>query len=92
MSRLQTITSVSGGKPSAYLAANYPCDDLVFSLVRIEDQNCLFLDKKTRQLVEDRIQAPFILRIVANNKTQLFATKRNSLQQNATVRNKTVVQ
>lgn len=60
MSRLQTITSVSGGKTSAYLAANYTCDDLVFSLVRIEDKNCLFPDKKIRQLVEDRIQAPFI--------------------------------
>ena len=60
MSRLQTITSVSGGKTSAYLAANYPCDNLVFSLVRIEDKACLFPDKKIRQLVEDRLQAPFI--------------------------------
>lgn len=57
---MNTITSVSGGKTSAYLAANYPSDDLVFALVRIEDKKCLFPDKKIRQIVEDKIQAPFI--------------------------------
>ena len=57
---MKTITSISGGKTSAYLAANYHSDDLVFALVRIEDKNCLFPDKKIRQLVEDRIQQPFV--------------------------------
>lgn len=57
---MKTVTSVSGGKTSAYLAANYPTDYNVFSLVRIEDRNCLFPDRKIRQLVEDRIQKPFI--------------------------------
>ena len=32
----------------------------LFAFVRIEDQNCKFPDKKIRQEVEDRIQAPFI--------------------------------
>lgn len=57
---MQTVTSVSGGRTSAYLAANYPADALVFALVRIEDQMCKFPDEKIRQMVEDRIQAPFI--------------------------------
>lgn len=32
----------------------------MFSLVRIEDERCRFPDEKVRQMVEDRIQAPFI--------------------------------
>lgn len=56
----KTVTSVSGGKTSAYLAANYPSDYLLFALVRIEDENCRFPDEKVRKEVEDRIQAPFI--------------------------------
>lgn len=55
-----TITSVSGGRTSAYLAANYPADHLLFALVRIEDDKCRFPDEKVRQEVEDRIQAPFV--------------------------------
>lgn len=57
---MKTVNSLSGGKTSSYIAANYPADYDVFSLVRIEDKNSLFPDKKIRQLVEDRIQAPFI--------------------------------
>ena len=57
---MKTITSVSGGKTSAYLAENYPSDDLVFALVRIESKKAMFPDPKIRQVVEDRIQAPFI--------------------------------
>jgi hypothetical protein len=57
---METVTSISGGKTSAYLAANYPTDHNVFALVRIEDKACMFPDKKLRQQVEDRIQAPFI--------------------------------
>ena len=34
---MKTATSVSGGMTSAYVAANYPSDYLVFALVRIED-------------------------------------------------------
>jgi hypothetical protein len=57
---MKTVTSVSGGRTSAYLAANYPTDYNVFALVRIEDEKCRFPDEKIRREVEDRIQAPFI--------------------------------
>lgn len=57
---MKTVTSISGGKTSAYVAANYPTDYNVFALVRIEDKASQFPDKKIRQLVEDRIQAPFV--------------------------------
>lgn len=57
---MKTVNSLSGGKTSSYIAANYPADYNVFSLVRIEDEKCKFPDKKIRQEIEDRIQAPFI--------------------------------
>ena len=57
---MKTVNSLSGGKTSSYIAANYPADYNVFDLVRIEDEKCKFPDKKIRQEVEDRIQAPFI--------------------------------
>lgn len=57
---MKTVTSISGGKTSAYLSAEYPSDYNVFALVRTDDKNCLFPDKKLRQVVEDRIQKPFI--------------------------------
>lgn len=57
---MKIVTNVSGGRSSAYVAANYPADALVFSLVRIEDQKCTFPDKLLRGIVEDKIQAPFI--------------------------------
>jgi hypothetical protein len=57
---MKTVNSLSGGKTSSYIAANYLADYDVFSLVRIEDKNAMFPDKKIRQQIEDRIQAPFI--------------------------------
>lgn len=60
---MKAVTSVSGGKTSAYLAANYPSDYNVFALVRIEDERCRWMrgrDEQTRRLIEDRIQKPFI--------------------------------
>ena len=57
---MKTVNSLSGGKTSSYIAANYPADYNIFALVRIEDQNCKFPDEKIRKEVEDRIQAPFI--------------------------------
>ena len=57
---MRKINSLSGGKTSSYIAAHYPADYDVFSLVRIEDQNCKFADEKIRKEIEDRIQAPFI--------------------------------
>ncbi len=55
-----TVNSLSGWKTSSYIAANYPADYDVFALVRIEHQASKFPNKKIRQEVEDRIQAPFV--------------------------------
>ena len=57
---MKTVNSLSGGKTSSYIAANYPADYNIFALVRIEDEKCKFPDAKIRQQVEDRIQAPFM--------------------------------
>ena len=57
---MKTITSISGGKTSAYLAANYPSDYNVFALVRTDDKSCMYPDKKLRQVVSDKIGNEFI--------------------------------
>jgi hypothetical protein len=57
---MKTVTSVSGGQSSAYIAANYPADFLVFALVCIEDRACTPKDSKLVQRVSDRIGREFI--------------------------------
>lgn len=57
---MKTVNSISGGKTSAYIAANYPADFNVFALVRSSDESVKFKDRKLAQMVEDRIQKPFI--------------------------------
>ena len=57
---MKTVNSLSGGKTSSYIAANYPADYNVFSLVRTDDKNCMFSDAKIRQEVSDRIGKEFI--------------------------------
>lgn len=57
---MKTINSISGGKTSAYLAANYDADYNIFSLVRTTDQRLKHPNEKLRKKVEDRIQMPFI--------------------------------
>ena len=57
---MTTVNSISGGKTSAYIAANYPADYNVFSLVRTNDKNCLYPDAKIRQIVSDKIGQEFI--------------------------------
>lgn len=57
---MKTVTSVSGGQSSAYIAANYPSDFLVFALVCIEDTRCTPKDAKLVQMVSDRIGRQFI--------------------------------
>jgi hypothetical protein len=57
---MKTVNSLSGGKTSSYIAANYPADYNVFSLITTNDKKCLFPDKKTRQIVSDRIGKEFI--------------------------------
>lgn len=60
---MKTVNSISGGKSSAYIAAHYPADYNLFSLVRTNDTNLLWQqgkDEKTRQLISDRIGVEFI--------------------------------
>lgn len=57
---MKTVNSLSGGKTSSYIAANYPADYNVFALVRTDDKNCLFPDTKIRQEVSDRLGTEFI--------------------------------
>ena len=57
---MKTVNSISGGKTSAYIAAHYPSDYNVFSLVRTDDTNCKFKDENIRQIVSDRLGVEFI--------------------------------
>ncbi len=57
---MKTVNSLSGGKTSSYIAANYPADYNIFALVRTSDANCLFPDAKIRQMVSDRIGTEFV--------------------------------
>ena len=57
---LKTVNSLSGGKTSSYVAANYKADYNIFSLVRTDDKRCIFPDAKIRQQVSDRIGKEFI--------------------------------
>ena len=57
---MKTVNSLSGGKTSSYIAANYPADYNVFALVRTDDKNCMFPDAKVRQMVSDRLGTEFI--------------------------------
>jgi hypothetical protein len=60
---MKTVNSISGGKTSDYIAKHYPADINIFSLVRIEDTDNLWMkgkDEKTRQIISDRLQNEFI--------------------------------
>jgi hypothetical protein len=60
---MKTVNSISGGKTSAYIAKHYPADINIFSLVRIEDTDNLWMkgkDEKTRQLISDKLGVEFI--------------------------------
>ena len=54
------VNSLSGGKTSSYIAAQYPADYNVFALVRTDDKGCMYPDKKLRQIVSDKIGTEFI--------------------------------
>ena len=47
---MKTVNSISGGKTSAYIAKHYPADINVFSLVRIEDKECLWMEGKDKEI------------------------------------------
>lgn len=55
-----TVSSLSGGQSSAYIAAHFPADVLLFALVCIDDPQCAPSDKKLVQQVSDRIGREFI--------------------------------
>ena len=55
-----TVNSLSGGKTSSYIAKHYPANHNIFALVRTDDVNCMFPDKKLRQIVSDKIGKEFI--------------------------------
>jgi len=57
---MKTVNSLSGGKTSAYIAANYQADYNVFALVRTDDKKCMFPDAKIRQMVSDKLGVEFI--------------------------------
>ena len=57
---MKTVNTISGGKTSAYIAANYVADYNVFSLVRTDDKKCMFPDAKIRQEVSNRLGTDFI--------------------------------
>ena len=60
---MKTVNSISGGKTSSYIAKHFPADINIFSLVRIEDKDNLWMkgkDEKTRQLVSDKLGVDFV--------------------------------
>jgi hypothetical protein len=60
---MKKVNSISGGKTSSYIAKHFPADINIFSLVRIEDKDNLWMkgkDEKTRQLVSDKLGCEFI--------------------------------
>lgn len=60
---MKTVTSISGGKTSAYLAVNYPTDRNVFSLVCVDDPKCGPKDKKLIQRVNDKLEKTHCLEL-----------------------------
>lgn len=57
---MKTVTSCSGGKTSSYIAANYPADHFIFSLVRTADKKVAFKDKVLKKMVEDKLNTDFV--------------------------------
>lgn len=56
-----TVNSLSGGKTSSYIAANYPADLDIFALVCIDNHNAnantaFKVDSKMKQMVNDKLQ------------------------------------
>lgn len=52
---MKKVNSISGGKTSGYIAAKYPADYEVFSLVCIDDEKCRPKDGKLIQYVNDKL-------------------------------------
>lgn len=50
------FTGISGGRTSAYVAANYPADKLLFSLVCVDDPKCANPDHFLMRYANDKIE------------------------------------
>lgn len=57
---MKTVNSLSGGKTSSYIAANYPADYNIFALITTTDNNCKFPDDKLRRMVSNKLGKEFI--------------------------------
>lgn len=57
---MKTITSISGGKTSAYLAEHFPTEYNIFSLIRIEAEYCKPKDTSIVNYVSEKLQIDFI--------------------------------
>ena len=57
---MKSVTSISGGQTSAYLAAKYPTEFNVFSLVRINDPKAAPKDKKFLKYIQDKLDVEVI--------------------------------
>tara|TARA_R110002050_G_scaffold15115_10_gene46856 strand:- start:210 stop:998 length:789 start_codon:yes stop_codon:yes gene_type:complete len=57
---MKSVTSISGGQSSAYIAKNYPTDHNVFALVTCLDKTCAPKDNGLIKIVSDKIGKPFI--------------------------------
>lgn len=53
---IKAVNSISGGKTSSYLAAQYPADYEVFSLVCLDDVRCKPKDKSLIQYVNAKLE------------------------------------
>ena len=69
-----TINSLSGGKTSSYMAIHYPADYNLFSLVTIEDSQCMPSDKGLVKIVSDKLGKEFIA-TAEDDKTMIAVLK-----------------
>ena len=53
---MKTVNSLSGGKTSSYLAANYPADVDIFALVCNDDNRCRIKDDGIMKIVNDKLE------------------------------------
>tara|TARA_R100000654_G_scaffold1935_1_gene7074 strand:+ start:323 stop:1240 length:918 start_codon:yes stop_codon:yes gene_type:complete len=51
---MKTVTSISGGMTSAYVAVNYPSDFNWFALVTTTDTDCAFTDPACSQYIQEK--------------------------------------
>jgi hypothetical protein len=67
------VNSLSGGKTSSYMAAHYPADYNIFSLVRIEALYCKPKDASIVKYVSDKLGLDFIA--TAESDTTLYVLR-----------------